>query len=202
MTRDGTLSRIRQYLPLFNAIVSGAWADYYGPKYRKVALDHSRISRPNLIRDHMVARARKVAMEEPGFSLIDKSNGFFGLTLAESFLFQFNKLSDGLYKRIGSSRQYELFVTQSPIEETPLMAVHLIVGYVPNQYWTTYDGPYIVCPSGRKSYAWYIDIAEELRTPTIILPQPTPTAPPPRRSRVRSKGERRIDREQADGSDS
>jgi hypothetical protein len=202
MSRDGTLSRIRQYLRLFDEIVSGAWVDYHGPKYRQVALDHSRISRPNLIRDHMVARARKIAMEEQEFSLVDKSNGFFGLTLGESFLFQFNKLNDGLYKRIGSSNQYELFVTQSPIDETPLMALHLIVGYVPNQFWTAFDGPFIVCPNGRKSYAWYIDIAEELRTPTIVLPQAAPSAPPLRRSRVRSKEERTKDRKQSDGSDS
>jgi hypothetical protein len=199
MTYDTVLPPLRPYLSFLNEVVCGGWADYHGPKYRKVAHDHSRTTRPSIIRDHMVARARTIMAYNPEFSIIEKSNGFF-LVLGNSFIFQFRKLSNGLYTAPRSTNQYELFVNQSPIEELPPTALHLIVGYVPNRYWTTFDGPFIVCPNGKKRYHWYIDISQELHTPTPTIP--TPPAPLPRRSRVRSREENTAEREQSNGSSS
>jgi hypothetical protein len=204
---ETTLSQTRPYFYTLNEVMWGAWTDYHGPKYRKVALHHSRTTRPSIIRDHMVARARNIPLSNPEFSIIDKSNGFFALALGSSFIFQFRKLNNSLYTAPRSTNQYELFVNHLPIDETPPTALHLTIGYIPNESWTSFDGPFIICPKGRRRYHWYIDIAQELRTPTITIP--TPPALPQRRSRVRgkqprvhSREENKTEKEQSDDSSS
>jgi hypothetical protein len=208
MLRDRTLSDIRPYLPIFLDIVNGSLGDYYGPEYVRVAPKHSRSSRPNIIRDHMVDRARTVFSSMPGFSPVEVSNGFFGRAFQENYVFEFNKINRGLYTVTRNTNQYRQFIKQEPMPALPeifLNALHLTVGYIPNKYWTIFDGPYIVCPNGKRRYAWYIDIVEELCSPIITIPIagiPQQQKPQKKSTRVRKKGEATEGREQADGTDS
>jgi hypothetical protein len=208
MSRDRVLSDIRPHLPRFLEVVNGSLGVYYGPEYVRVAPVHSRSSRPNIIRDHMVDRARTIFAGVPGFSPVEVPNGFFGMAFQEKYVFEFKKINRGLYTVKRNTNQYRQFIEQDPMPVLPevlIDALHLTVGYVPNRYWTIFDGPYIVCPKGKRRYDWYIDIVEELRPSILNLPIagiPQQQNPARKSSRVRKKGEATEGREQADGTDS
>ena len=208
MSRDRVLSDIRPHLPKFLEVVNGGLGVYYGSEYERVAPVHSRSSRPNIIHDHMVDRARTVFAGVPGFSPVEVPNGFFGMAFQEKYVFEFKKINRGLYTVTRNTNQYRQFIEQEPMPALPeifMNALHLTVGYVPNKFWTIFDGPYIVCRQGKRKYAWYIDIVEELRSPIITLPIagiPQQQKPQRNSSRVRKKGEATEEREQIDGTDS
>lgn len=172
----------------------------YSSNYTETRHIHSRRTRANLLRDHVVDHARVIFdnRQAEGIYVIETPNGLFcvkfdgkALGIEGCIIVRFKKLDKRKQTRNILTKQAINFSEQKVIvlvvqprllglvwhhDEPEKTHAHLNAGYIPNDLWTDFEGLFVTFPNGRYSIEWFVNMVDEEtgeRTGVIELPLQT-----------------------------
>lgn len=161
-TKSSILRLLRPYTPLIHECIQQGWKDAQ-TIYAGTLDKHSSITRPNLIRDHILDHVRNKFGDIENVAIIEKVNLFL-LCIDWKVLVKFKKLNKDLSTCNIPTRQVKQYVQQTLFDEVLEDATYLHAGYVPNAFWTDIEGIYLTCPDG-SNILWseQIDCVESVK---------------------------------------
>lgn len=210
MLTDEEIKKIVEHYQMpFTECWSEAFKDY-ATKYAETRHVHSPLTRACTIRDHCIDHVQRKFANDESVNCDKKTNGLFvvfidgsPLGIAGSVAARLKKLDEKLLASNIPTKQSVAFDEQRPVFATahqldlfgfPLTSVkvepaHINIGYLPDNFWMSFEGVYATLPNGKRSIKWFVnlsDAAQILAAPIIemkIEPKPSPQI----RKRVRVK---------------
>ncbi len=149
LSKEDVTVILNPYKKRINQCIVDGWHEAK-ESYCGVSHIHSPITRPSLIRDHIIHHLRQTFNDVDGVLIIEKNNSLF-LCIDWKLLIRFKKFDSNLHTSNNPTHQSRAFNLQMTLFEGTLGdVINLNAGYMPDELWTAIKGVYITCPKGEE----------------------------------------------------
>lgn len=172
LTRAEAESLLKPHYERFHSCVRPAWDDYISKYPPEVRMIHTPRTKANILRDHMVERARQAFENVPNVRLLTQ-RGYFLVHVEGKALLRFKKLGKNRRSRNYPTKQAIAFMDNLPLDGIP-ESTRLDVGYQLNDPQTTIAAVLISCARWQGT-EYVINLEVELQSSIPQVHEITPS---------------------------